>query len=78
MAGQMFGVYRGVIVDTHDPQSAGRVKVRLASLPAADLWAATCIPFGHAIGTPQVGRNCWVAFEGGDASRPVCLGHSPG
>ena len=62
-----YGVYRGVVVDNHDPEVSGRVKV---SVDGRAGWALSTL------GGPkvQVGAMVIVAFEHGDPDRPVVLG----
>ncbi len=62
-----YGVYRGIVVDNTDPGASGRVKVNVEGRVS---WALCTIT------TPavQVGSMVIVAFEAGDADRPVVLG----
>lgn len=72
------GVYRGSITNTSDPTAARRVQVLIPSVAGAtSVWAPVCAPFGARDGAPRLGATVWVAFEGGDAARPVVLGTSP-
>lgn len=77
---QHSGIYRGIILNSADPQAAGRVQVRVPNVFGAEsAWAGVCMPFGASTGTrPQIGSQVWVMFEGGDPSRPVVLGAIPG
>jgi hypothetical protein len=73
------GVYRARITNVMDPTAAGRVQVMIPSIGGAQSqWAPVATPFGPVKTTPQIGANVWVAFEAGDASRPVVLGTSLG
>ncbi|HEV3408862.1 MAG TPA: phage baseplate assembly protein V [Chthoniobacterales bacterium] len=77
------GVYTTRVVSVRDPDGLGRVKVKLpTSIPASPLnrqvWArvATLMAGDHR-GTwfvPEVGDEVVIAFEEGDATRPVVLG----
>lgn len=77
--GRRHGVAIGVVVDTHDPDGSGRVKVRL---PAFDhdlaVWARVAAPgagVGHGAWLPPArGDEVVVAFQGGDLRQPVVVG----
>lgn len=77
------GVHVGVVTDNQDPASQGRVKVRLPWAPDAqseryETWARLAtLMAGADRGTwfvPDVDDEVLVAFEGGDAHRPVVVG----
>ena len=75
-----FAVYRATVTDTVDPQGKGRIQVRIPTVATAVQWAAACLPNAvdsSAVQLPEVGSAVWVAFEAGDASRPVYLGVLP-
>lgn len=81
--GLFHGVYPALVVDIKDPDSQGRVKIRLPWLPDAagatcELWARVAtLMGGNNRGTwfiPDVGDEVLVAFEAGDARRPYVLG----
>ena len=63
----LFGVYRGIVVDNNDPGVSGRVKV---SVEGRQAWALSTLD-GPRV---QVGSMVIVAYEHGDADRPVVLG----
>jgi uncharacterized protein involved in type VI secretion and phage assembly len=77
------GVLRAIVLDNHDPDGLGRVKVRLAQAgapgqPAAEAWApiSDFIP-RHVLDTgflPDVQDEVLVAFERGDPRRPYVIG----
>jgi hypothetical protein len=69
-------IYRGVILNTADPNNAGRMQVRVPEVFGAEnAWAGVCKPLGSAGKTgPSIGSQVWVMFEGGDAARPVVMG----
>ena len=79
-AGRHFGRYRGQVVDVDDPQSVGRLKVKVPEV-LGDVdsgWAlpAFALP-GDGSGmfaVPPVGAGVWIEFEGGNLSRPVWAG----
>ena len=70
-------VYRGIVVEGRDPKGHGRVQV---SLPDFDerVWAPRAtLDAGDGRGTwfvPAAGDEVLVAFEHGDARRPVVIG----
>lgn len=74
---QRNAVYSGVVVTSRDPRGLGRVKV---SLPVfeEERWARRASPAaGDRRGAwfvPAPGDEVLVAFEGGDARRPVVVG----
>ena len=72
------GVYRGRITNAEDPSAGGRVQVTIPAVAGStSLWAPVCMAFGAVGGAPRIGATVWVAFEGGEADRPVVLGTSP-
>lgn len=73
---------KGIIVDTNDPKSESRVKVRIPCYHGSgddpddisdDLlpWAQTCLQKSNAF---TVGNTVWITFEGGDTRYPVIFG----
>jgi uncharacterized protein involved in type VI secretion and phage assembly len=74
-----FGKYRGVVTDTNDPTTRGRLKVRIPSvLGSLEVWAMPCVPYaGTDAGfftLPETGTGVWLEFEAGDPSYPVWSG----
>jgi hypothetical protein len=76
-----YGKYRGIVTDTADPSSIGRIKAQVPDVFGADVvtpWATPCTPYAgpgvgfHAI--PPVGAGVWIEFEAGDPSRPIWSG----
>ena len=81
--GVFHGVYPALVVDIKDPDSQGRVKIKLPWSPdpdgaACELWArVTTLMGGNNRGTwfiPDTDDEVLVAFEAGDARRPYVLG----
>ena len=76
-----FGLARALAVDVHDPQAAGRIriKVKFPWLPReVETWARVSLPLGgNRTGLwalPEVGDEVLVGFENGDARTPIVLG----
>lgn len=81
--GLFYGVYPALVTDNQDPESQGRVRIKLPWLPdsgdsAYETWArlATMMA-GNNRGSwflPDVNDEVLVAFEGGDTRRPYVVG----
>lgn len=76
------GVHIGIVVSVQDPESMGRVQVKLPAIdPAGDapVWARVAVPFaGDNYGAfliPDVDTEVLVAFLSGDAGWPVVIGN---
>lgn len=74
-----FGKYRGIVTDNADPDTRGRLKVRVpAVLDDNEVWAMPCVPYaGSGVGfysLPDPGSGVWVEFEGGDPSFTIWTG----
>lgn len=81
--GLFHGVHIALVTDIRDPDSQGRVKVRLPWMPdsegaACELWARLATLMGGnnrgAWFVPDVDDEVLVAFEGGDLRRPFVIG----
>lgn len=74
------GVVTAVVTHNDDPEGRGRVRVRFAWMDAAEKsrWIPLVVPYaGNNRGVqwiPEVGDHVAVAFEQGDAERPLVLG----
>lgn len=79
-ATQFYGKYRGVVTDNIDPNSRGRLKLKVPDV-LGDLesgWAMPCVPYaGDNVGIfllPPVGASVWVELEHGDPDYPIWTG----
>jgi uncharacterized protein involved in type VI secretion and phage assembly len=80
---RLYGAYPATVLDNQDPDSQGRVKVKLPWMPdneggGYEVWArlATMMA-GNNRGTwfiPDTDDEVLVVFEGGDARRPYVVG----
>lgn len=76
---RFYGKYRGVVTDTADPSSLGRIKVKLDDFQGfKDNWCMPCVPYaGDSVGwfvIPEKDAHVWIEFEGGDPSRAIWTG----
>jgi phage baseplate assembly protein V len=75
---QLEGVYRGVVTDVRDKEGLGRVQVKVPDVEAKPAWAPVAtLMAGDRRGSwfvPDTGDEVLIAFQAGDASRPVVLG----
>jgi hypothetical protein len=75
-----YGKYRATVVNNQDPESRGRVQVRLADryglFPSS--WALPAFPVAaiqHGLVTiPPLNATVWVEFEAGDTDFPIWSG----
>jgi uncharacterized protein involved in type VI secretion and phage assembly len=83
LAGRYYGVYPAVVTDNQDPNTQGRVKVRLPWSPDAsgaqyEVWARIATTMaGNNRGTwfiPDPGDEVLVSFHGGDTRWPYIIG----
>jgi uncharacterized protein involved in type VI secretion and phage assembly len=79
---QYYGKYRGIVVDTRDPEQLGRLRARVPSVLGRDIptgWAMPCAPYGGDAGQgflfmPEIGAGVWIEFEEGDLEFPIWSG----
>ena len=80
---RLYGAYPATVLDNQDPDSQGRVKVKLPWMPdneggGYEVWARLAMMMaGNNRGTwfvPDTGDEVLVVFEGGDARRPYVVG----
>jgi hypothetical protein len=76
--GQLFGKYRGLVIDHVDPDKRGRLKLQIPSVFGTETtdWVIGAFPFGGSsnegmIFIPAVGSHVLVEFIEGDKSSPV-------
>lgn len=73
---ELYGKYRGTVVDNADPTGQGRLQVDVPSASVTTAWAEASIPPvpQSLLRMPSVGSIIWVEFEAGDVERPVWTG----
>lgn len=73
---RFYGVYRGTVFDTRDPQNLGRIQVKIPQILAnqSTQWAWPVEKYDTTTKVPAVGQGVWVMFEGGDPSYPIWMG----
>jgi hypothetical protein len=71
-----YGLYRGVVKDTKDPQKQRRLKVSITQTTGNEVtdWAWPMEPSSISTDVPVVGQGVWVTFIGGDPDYPVWSG----
>lgn len=80
MRQRFYGKYRGIVMNTEDPQAMGRLQARVPEVLDESIspWALPCVPFaGEGVGQytlPPLGAGVWIEFEAGDPARPVWTG----
>jgi hypothetical protein len=77
---QLWGKYRGVVLDNADPEGRGRLRLAVPSMDGlAPRWAEACLTPSEARSSesfvpPPIGAEVWLEFERGDADFPVWTG----
>jgi hypothetical protein len=73
---RFYGMYRGVVFDSADPDNAGRLRVKVPQLFADTVigWVWPQSQSGVELAPPAIGQGVWIQFEDGDASFPVWTG----
>jgi uncharacterized protein involved in type VI secretion and phage assembly len=78
--GNLFGKYRGSVMNNVDPMQMGRLMVQVpdVSNTQPSTWAMPSAPFAGAqsgsVAVPPVGASVWVEFEQGDSNYPIWSG----
>jgi len=72
---KLWGKYRAICVDVHDPERKGRIRVYCPAVYGEDWsdWAYPNLP-PNFFGLPKEGDMVWVEFEGGDPEYPIWTG----
>ncbi len=76
---QMFGKYRGLVLDVSDPEGRGRIRAGVPALDGVELgWALPCVagagPGRGDLVLPPVEAAVWIEFEAGDVAVPIWSG----
>ena len=73
---RFYGVYRGVVKDTKDPQNQRRLKVSVTQTTGTEItdWAWPIEPSSIHTAMPVVGQGVWVTYIGGDPEYPIWMG----
>jgi hypothetical protein len=70
-----FGIYRGIVADTNDPLSRGRIRIKVPQVLGEEItdwaWPAPGTLPGEAV---TINSGVFVSFEGGDPNFPIWLG----
>jgi hypothetical protein len=72
---RLYGVYRGVVKDTRDPQHQRRLKIQVQTtgVEVTD-WVWPMEPSSIHTEVPVIGQGVWVVYVGGDPEYPVWSG----
>jgi hypothetical protein len=73
---RFFGVYRGTVTNSKDPQNKRRIKATVPQVLGTEPtdWAWPTDSSSTYSTPPKIGQGVWVMFEGGDPSFPVWSG----
>ena len=75
-----FGKYRGVVVNTLDPERLARLQATVPDVLGTEptTWAMPSVPFAGPraglVAVPPVGAGVWIEFEQGDPDYPIWSG----
>lgn len=72
----LYGLYRGTVVNNLDPLVLGRIQVLAPSALGASQvsWAKPCVPYIGFFMLPNIGAPVWLMFEEGNPADPVWMG----
>ena len=73
---RFYGVYRGTVTNSSDPQNKRRVKATVPQVLGNEPtdWAWPTDSAGSYSKPPEIGQGVWITFEGGDPSFPIWSG----
>ena len=73
---RLYGIYRGVVKDTKDPNKQRRLKISVPQISGTEVteWAWPMEPSSINTDVPVVGQGVWVTFIGGDPDYPAWSG----
>jgi hypothetical protein len=73
---RLYGIYRGVVKDTKDPDKQRRLKVSIPQVSGTEVseWAWPMEPSSINTDVPVIGQGVWISFIGGDPDYPVWYG----
>jgi len=73
---RLYGIYRGVVKDTKDPDKQRRLKVSIPQVSGTEVseWAWPMEPSSINTDVPVIGQGVWISFIGGDPDYPVWSG----
>jgi hypothetical protein len=80
-AGRFYGLYHGFVVENEDPEKRGRLKVKIPSVLAEQVFEQWI--YGKAIfnsnkigifAIPAIGSGVWITFINGDPAMPIWEG----
>lgn len=72
---QFMGAYRGIVMDTRDPASKNRIRVKIPVITGDSIseWLPPMVSGGYVV-LPSPGEQVWILFEAGDINFPLWLG----
>ena len=73
---RLYGIYRGVVKDTKDPDKQRRLKVSIPQVSGTEVseWAWPMETSSITTDVPIIGQGVWISFIGGDPDYPIWSG----